>query len=123
VGGSRLPRQARRKRRKASGTRIDGFAASTRKRSQCRDIDQGAAALVQDLKARGLLDETLVIWGGEFGRTVYSQGKLTATDYGPAESLSIAFQADDPRSRCRENIGHCRANAGSHSRYDGYLAR
>jgi len=50
--------------------------------SQCRDIDQGAAALVQDLKARGLLDDTLVIWGGEFGRTVYSQGKLTATDYG-----------------------------------------
>jgi uncharacterized protein (DUF1501 family) len=50
--------------------------------SQCRDIDQGAWALVQDLKARGLLDDTLVIWGGEFGRTVYSQGKLTATDYG-----------------------------------------
>ncbi len=50
--------------------------------SQCRDIDQGAWALVQDLKVRGLLDETLVIWGGEFGRTVYSQGKLTATDYG-----------------------------------------
>ena len=50
--------------------------------SQCRDVDQGAAALVQDLKSRGLLDETLVIWGGEFGRTVYSQGKLTATDYG-----------------------------------------
>jgi uncharacterized protein (DUF1501 family) len=50
--------------------------------SQCRDIDQAAWALVQDLKGRGLLDETLVIWGGEFGRTVYSQGKLTATDYG-----------------------------------------
>jgi uncharacterized protein (DUF1501 family) len=50
--------------------------------SQCRDIDQGAYALVQDLKARGLLDETLVIWGGEFGRTVYSQGKLTDKDYG-----------------------------------------
>jgi uncharacterized protein (DUF1501 family) len=50
--------------------------------SQCRDVDQGAWALVQDLKTRGLLDETLVIWGGEFGRTVYSQGKLTATDYG-----------------------------------------
>ena len=50
--------------------------------SQCKDIDQGTWALVQDLKARGLLDETLVIWGGEFGRTVYSQGKLTATDYG-----------------------------------------
>jgi uncharacterized protein (DUF1501 family) len=50
--------------------------------SQCRDVDQGAYALVQDLKSRGLLDETLVVWGGEFGRTVYSQGKLTATDYG-----------------------------------------
>ncbi len=50
--------------------------------SQCRDIDQGAYALVQDLKSRGLLDETLVIWGGEFGRTVYCQGKLTAQDYG-----------------------------------------
>ena len=50
--------------------------------SQCRDIDQGAWALVQDLKARGLLDDTLVIWGAEFGRTIYSQGKLTPTDYG-----------------------------------------
>jgi hypothetical protein len=50
--------------------------------SQCRDVDQGAWALVQDLKARGLLDDTLVIWGGEFGRTIYSQGKLTPTDYG-----------------------------------------
>jgi uncharacterized protein (DUF1501 family) len=50
--------------------------------SQCRDVDQGAWALVQDLKARGLLDDTLVIFGGEFGRTIYSQGKLTPTDYG-----------------------------------------
>ncbi len=50
--------------------------------SQCRDVDQGAYALVQDLKSRGMLDDTLVIWGGEFGRTIYSQGKLTATDYG-----------------------------------------
>ncbi len=50
--------------------------------SQCKDVDQASWALVQDLKARGLLDETLVVWGGEFGRTVYSQGKLTATDYG-----------------------------------------
>ena len=49
---------------------------------QCRDTDQASAALVQDLKERGLLDETLVIWGGEFGRTVYCQGKLTADDYG-----------------------------------------
>jgi hypothetical protein len=50
--------------------------------SQCKDVDQACWALVQDLKQRGLLDETLVIWGGEFGRTIYSQGKLTATDYG-----------------------------------------
>jgi uncharacterized protein (DUF1501 family) len=50
--------------------------------SQCKDVDQASWALVQDLKARGLLDETLVLWGGEFGRTVYSQGKLTASDYG-----------------------------------------
>jgi hypothetical protein len=49
---------------------------------QCRDVDQPAAALVKDLKQRGLLDETLVVWGGEFGRTVYCQGKLTADDYG-----------------------------------------
>jgi Protein of unknown function (DUF1501) len=50
--------------------------------SQCKDVDQGCWALVQDLKDRGLLDTTLVIWGGEFGRTVYSQGKLTPTDHG-----------------------------------------
>ena len=49
---------------------------------QCRDTDQPSAALIQDLKERGLLDDTLVIWGGEFGRTVYCQGKLTADDYG-----------------------------------------
>jgi hypothetical protein len=49
---------------------------------QCRDTDQPSAALVQDLKERGLLDDTLVVWGGEFGRTVYCQGKLTADDYG-----------------------------------------
>jgi hypothetical protein len=49
---------------------------------QCQDTDQPTAALIQDLKQRGLLDETLVIWGGEFGRTVYCQGKLTADDYG-----------------------------------------
>ncbi len=43
---------------------------------QCHDVDQASAALVVDLHERGLLDETLVIWGGEFGRTVYSQGQL-----------------------------------------------
>jgi hypothetical protein len=45
-------------------------------------VDQGSAGLIQDLKQRGLLDDTLVIWGGEFGRTVYCQGKLTSDDYG-----------------------------------------
>ena len=44
--------------------------------------DQATAALIKDLKRRGLLEDTLVVWGGEFGRTVYSQGKLTADDYG-----------------------------------------
>ena len=47
-----------------------------------RDTDQASAALVLDLKQRGLLEDTLIIWGGEFGRTNYSQGKLTATNYG-----------------------------------------
>ena len=51
-------------------------------RLQSQDIDQPCAALIRDLKSRGLLDETLVIWGGEFGRTTYSQGKLEATNYG-----------------------------------------
>jgi uncharacterized protein (DUF1501 family) len=49
---------------------------------QCRDTDQASAALILDLKERGLFDETLVVWAGEFGRTVYSQGRLTETDYG-----------------------------------------
>ncbi len=51
-------------------------------RNQCLDTDQPTAALVRDLKQRGLLDSTLVVWGGEFGRTVYSQGRLTAENYG-----------------------------------------
>jgi hypothetical protein len=51
-------------------------------KKQTEDTDQPSAALIEDLKARGMLDDTLVIWGGEFGRTVYSQGKLTADDYG-----------------------------------------
>ncbi|MCL4855496.1 MAG: DUF1501 domain-containing protein, partial [Bryobacteraceae bacterium] len=49
---------------------------------QSKAVDQPSAALVRDLKQRGLLDQTLVIWGGEFGRTVYCQGKLTTTNYG-----------------------------------------
>jgi hypothetical protein len=51
-------------------------------RGQSADTDQPSAALIQDLKERGLLDDTVVVWGGEFGRTVYCQGKLTADDYG-----------------------------------------
>ncbi|MGB1129380.1 MAG: DUF1501 domain-containing protein [Haloferula sp.] len=51
-------------------------------RGQCRDTDQASAGLLMDLKQRGLLDDTLVVWGGEFGRTIYSQGKLTEDDYG-----------------------------------------
>ena len=49
---------------------------------QCKGTDQASAALVTDLKQRGLLEDTLVVWGGEFGRTVYCQGKLTDTNYG-----------------------------------------
>jgi hypothetical protein len=51
-------------------------------RGQCADTDQPSAALIKDLKMRGLLDETLVIWGGEFGRTTYCQGELSNTNYG-----------------------------------------
>ena len=50
--------------------------------SQCRDIDQGCAALIMDLKRRGMLDDTLVVWAGEFGRTAYCQGNLTKENYG-----------------------------------------
>ncbi len=50
--------------------------------SQCKDVDQACWALVQDLKQKGLFNETLLIWGGEFGRTIYSQGGLSKTNYG-----------------------------------------
>ncbi|MCP4887102.1 MAG: DUF1501 domain-containing protein, partial [Planctomycetaceae bacterium] len=50
--------------------------------NNCRDLDQPAAALIKDLKQRGMLEDTLVIWGGEFGRTIYCQGKLTKQTYG-----------------------------------------
>jgi uncharacterized protein (DUF1501 family) len=50
--------------------------------SQCKDVDQACYALVQDLKQRGMFEDTLVIFAGEFGRTIYSQGRLTATNYG-----------------------------------------
>ncbi len=51
-------------------------------KGQCYDTDQPTAALIRDLKQRGLLDDTLIVWGGEFGRTIYSQGTLTETNYG-----------------------------------------
>ncbi|MGB0742751.1 MAG: DUF1501 domain-containing protein, partial [Planctomycetaceae bacterium] len=51
-------------------------------RAQCKDTDQPTAALLNDLRQRGMLDDTLVIWGGEFGRTIYCQGKLTGKVYG-----------------------------------------
>jgi hypothetical protein len=50
--------------------------------NQCRDVDQPSAGLLTDLRQRGMLDDTLVVWGGEFGRTIYCQGKLTKQDYG-----------------------------------------
>jgi uncharacterized protein (DUF1501 family) len=50
--------------------------------ARCRATDQATAGLIKDLRGRGLLDDTLVIWGGEFGRTVYCQGELTPTSYG-----------------------------------------
>jgi uncharacterized protein (DUF1501 family) len=50
--------------------------------SQCRDVDQPIAGLIHDLKQRGLFEDTLIIWGGEFGRTIYSQGGLTHDNYG-----------------------------------------
>jgi hypothetical protein len=49
---------------------------------QCKDVDQPCRALIEDLKQRGMLDETLVVWGGEFGRTIYSQGGLSNQNYG-----------------------------------------
>jgi len=49
---------------------------------QAQDTDQATAALIKDLKQRGLLEDTLVVWGGEFGRTSFSQGQLTKTNYG-----------------------------------------
>ncbi len=55
---------------------------SGRMPSQCKDVDQPCYALLEDLKQRGMLNDTLVIWGGEFGRTIYTQGSLTADNYG-----------------------------------------
>ena len=58
------------------------FNLPTQLPGQCRDTDQASAALVKDLKQRGMLDDTLIVWGGEFGRTSYSQGKMSKDSYG-----------------------------------------
>jgi hypothetical protein len=58
-------------------------------RLQCGDIDQPCAALISDLKQRGLLDDTLIVWGGEFGRTTYSQGKLDGDQLRPRSSWPL----------------------------------
>jgi arylsulfatase A-like enzyme len=50
--------------------------------SQCKDVDRACYGLITDLKQRGMLDDTLIIWGGEFGRTIYSQGSLSHENYG-----------------------------------------
>ena len=69
--------------------------------SQCRDVDQPCWGLIQDLKARGLLDETLVIWGGEFGRTIYSQGGLTPAELRPRPSSRAASRCGWPAAASR----------------------
>ncbi|MGI9109559.1 MAG: DUF1501 domain-containing protein [Opitutales bacterium] len=56
--------------------------AGGRMPSQCKDIDQACHALIEDLKQRGMFDDTLIVWGGEFGRTIYSQGGLSKENYG-----------------------------------------
>ena len=64
---------------------------------QCRDVDQPCWGLIQDLKQRGLLDETLVIWGGEFGRTIYSQGGLSQAELRPRPSSALLHDVDGRR--------------------------
>ena len=73
-------------------------------RGQCRDTDQPSAALITDLKQRGLLDDTLVIWGGEFGRTVYCQGELTADELRPRPPPALLHDLDGRRRRSRPGM-------------------
>ena len=68
---------------------------------QCRDVDQPCFGLIQDLKQRGLLDETLVIWGGEFGRTIYSQGGLSDAELRPRPPSAVLHDVDGRRRRAR----------------------
>ena len=73
-------------------------------RGQCKDVDQPSAALIKDLKARGLLDDTLVIWGGEFGRTVYSQGALTKGQLRSGPSWPVFRDVDGRRRHQTRNF-------------------
>ena len=66
---------------------------------QCRETDQASAALVADLKQRGLLDDTLVVWGGEFGRTNYSQGQAHQNGLRPGPSSALLQHLDGGRRR------------------------
>ena len=74
---------------------------------QCRDIDQPQAALIEDLKQRGLLDETLVVWGGEFGRTVYGQGAISENygrdHHGRCFTVFPCRRGDQAGDRSRRN--------------------
>ncbi len=65
--------------------------------NQCRDVDQACYALITDLKQRGLLDDTLVVWGGEFGRTIYCQGKLTQGQLRPRPPPALLHRLDGRR--------------------------
>ena len=80
--------------------------------TQCRDTDQPSAALVKDLKQRGLLDDTLVIWGGEFGRTPFIQGDINDTQ---------AVGPRPPPLRLHHLDGRRRHQAGHHLRRDRRL--
>ena len=80
--------------------------------SQCKDVDQASAALVTDLKQRGMLDDTLVIWGGEFGRTVYQQGKIDnpaagRDHHGRCFSLWVAGGGIKPGIEYGRTDDHC----------------
>ena len=83
----------------------------TQLKIQCNDTDQPSAALVKDLKQRGLLDDTLVIWGGEFGRTVFAQGDLNAKALWPRPPPALLHRLD----------GRRRDQAGDHLRRDRRL--
>ena len=99
--------RARRRGSSSSCTAAGTSTATCRRRSrgQCQDVDQPSAALVKDLKQRGLLDDTLVIWGGEFGRTVYTPGPLTEGQLRPRPSRPLLLDvAGGRRHQARDRL-------------------